>query len=336
MSEVKRVRQAESKGFRLTAKRKMVLEKVEQLGIPFDINIFTNPITTTLSVDEIIALSQNNITPNIQFQQNVHSIAQQNIQESEEDAEKRIEQINKDIEERFSVMKDIVLSTASGLNPALFISGSAGIGKSKETIDVVEDLGVPYQLVKGSLTPVGLYTVLYENRHPNNLLIFDDSDSVFDDEVKMNLLKACTDSSDERVVSWFSSRNIYDEDGNEVPSTFTFEGNIIFISNVDIYGEANGGSKMSVHYQALISRSFVMDLNLKTVDHYLARIRDVLFNSMDGYTKERKELIYNFMCKEKHTLRELSLRMIKKVDIIIDTYQNNWEAKAIMLLCKQR
>lgn len=250
---------------------------------------------------------------------------------------KTFDEIKQEVSERFTVMEEIALSTAMGINPSLIIGGAAGVGKSHTVMSVIDSLGVKHsRVVKGSVTPVGLFRLLYDYRHEGSLLVFDDCDSVWDDDVTLNLLKAATDTTDKRTLSWHSSRQIYDEDGNEVPSDFEFNGNIIFISNIDFYRESKGNGRMAPHFAAMISRSFVLDVAMKNEEYYLARIHHVLFDCMDEseFNHDTKSAVFNFMTENKATLRELSLRMVKKISVLMKTYPNGWQDKAKVLLCR--
>jgi hypothetical protein len=224
-----------------------------------------------------------------------------------------------------------------GINPSLIISGAPGVGKSTTVRKTVESLGLTnVKSVSGKITPMGLFKLLYETREQDSVLIFDDSDSVFDDDTSIDLLKAATDSTDIRMVSWHSNRTMQDEEGEDIPNDFEYNGSIIFISNMDIYREAAGNGKQAPHFQALISRSFVLDLAMKNRDYYLARIQHVLFTDMDTeiMSEEVKKSIYDFMRSEKNTLRELSLRMVKKIFVLQKTYLTEWREKSKILLCK--
>jgi len=317
-----RVRAKESKGYRLTEKRRLAIQRFEEMGKVFPEEIFLNPATHMMNTDELVNFALGNgVIPNL---------PEPVQQESFEDIEERVKR-------KFQILRDIVASTCLGKNKSLIISGSAGVGKSTEVMEVVKELGVSFELVKGKVTTGGLFSILYNNRHEGNLVIFDDVD-VMSDETKLDLLKAVTDSSDERVVSWHSSRGrILDENDDEIPNNFVFEGTIIFISNNDIYADSKGNSKLAEHYNALISRSFVIDVAMKNTDWYIARLKDVIFNRMDEsrLTFEVKNDIFQFMVDNKHKLMELSLRMVDKLRITRDTYgDNTWHNQALELFGK--
>jgi hypothetical protein len=60
----------------------------------------------------------------------------------------------------------------------------AGLGKSF-TVEAVKEHGDKINAVhiKGYVRPTGLYKTLYENRFKNSVIVFDDTDSIFSDDV---------------------------------------------------------------------------------------------------------------------------------------------------------
>jgi hypothetical protein len=69
-----------------------------------------------------------------------------------------------------------------------------------------------FNVIKGAMTALGLYAQLYKYSDKKNVLIFDDCDSVFADELALNILKAALDSGKTRKICWNSdSRLLRDE-----------------------------------------------------------------------------------------------------------------------------
>ncbi len=132
------------------------------------------------------------------------------------------------IEERLEFLKSYVKLVAEKKSNSLIVSGQSGLGKSWRIMDIIKTyIDLKYFLVKGFATPRALYDTLYLNR--NNLIIFDDCDSILEDKIAINLLKGALDSYDERVVSWLSKSN-----DKTIPLQFDFQGQVIFISNLPL------------------------------------------------------------------------------------------------------
>ena len=68
-------------------------------------------------------------------------------------------------------------------------------------------------IIKGYVRALGLYKSLYNYRHAGKVLVFDDADTIFNDETALNILKAVCDTTERRTVSWLSEYKIVDEDG---------------------------------------------------------------------------------------------------------------------------
>lgn len=305
------------RGFRLTTNRRLQIEEAKRNGVEIDFSAFTSDkkdfVTNLINIKNNQAIEHRNI---------IH--------------EDSFEDIKLKVKQRFDILEEIAISVAMGISPALIISGAGGIGKSRIVKDVIESLGIDAKFVNGKVSPIGLFKLAYECREEGSVLIFDDSDSVFDDVDSINLLKQITDSCDDRRVSWHSNRTMVDMDGEDIPNDFDFYGSVIFISNIDFYKEAEANNKLAVHIGAMISRSFVLDVDMKNSDYFLARLEQILFEKMDEsvYDMDTKNSIYSFMTVEKNSLRELSLRMVKKIHTLMQTYGKDWQAKSKILLCK--
>ena len=144
-----------------------------------------------------------------------------------------------------------------------------------------------YYVVKGRITTAELYRTLFMHRQNGKILLFDDTDSVFDSQDAANILKAALDSYDERTISWMTRQTFnvsvlsdeerqdyYDQVDAEVadpeskikfPSEFPYEGRIIFISNLT-------ASKMD---SAVLSRSAKLDMTM-TEDEKLIRVEMIV------------------------------------------------------------
>jgi hypothetical protein len=246
-------------------------------------------------------------------QTHADSLAEQLIpvERSEEEIEERLNDL-------FEAMDIMTEATAHGMNRSLIVSGPAGIGKTHGIERVLANLGAGYHVkqVSGFMRLTGMYRLLYENRHPNCTIVFDDSDSIYADEDKLNLLKNATDTKEVRKISWGAETSMETEDGQAIPREFVFEGNIIFITNTDMQAMADRGGRSSEHFEALISRSHYLSVSMPEKIDYIIRIRQVLRGGMLrklGFTQEQEDTVVNFMEDNADDLRELSLRMVLKL-----------------------
>lgn len=299
-------------GFRLTTNRKLAIEAAKSQGIEINIDDFK---AKPDFINNLIAKRTANL-----------ETVQHNI-------EKTFDEIYIETENRFKLLEEMSIATAMGESPSLIVSGSAGIAKTTTVINVLESLNVDYTLVKGGITPVAFYKKLYDNKELGNVLVLDDVKGILDEKAIM-LLMSATDSQPKRLVGWNSSRKVLDDNDEEIPNEFIFEGSIIYISNIDFYKESEANNSMAEYLKAMISRSFVLDLALRTTNEMLCRVKSVLFNNMNHIELDDKHKIYNFLFDNSKQLREISLRSVNKLQIIINMYGDNWQEKGKLLLCK--
>lgn len=230
------------------------------------------------------------------------------------------------IDSRFQVLDIMVRATASGKNRAMIVSGPAGIGKSHGVEKAVTETIGDFAHIKGYVRATGLYKQLYQNRNANQTIVFDDADSIFDNETSLNLLKAACDSSESRKISWLSNTAMETEEGETIPSSFEFRGNVIFITNYDFQHMIDKGNKLAPHLEAMKSRCHYIDIGIKNTQDYLIRIKQVVDAGMlDGiidYTSQQTLLYYMNQNAEK--LQEISLRMVKKLADLMRIDSKNW------------
>ena len=226
---------------------------------------------------------------------------------------------------RFRTLDRMAAGVIAGKVRSMIVSGPAGIGKTYTIEGMLEraemDGEIKYKKITGFVKATGLFKALWENRHDNAVILIDDADSAFDDEVALNILKAALDSSKRRVISWASEKMFVDEMGEAIPNEFEYRGSMIFITNKNFENAIAQGKTMAPHFQALISRSFYIDLNFGSTREYLLRIEDVLKNTDMAYTLGLDEADTTFLVKYVRTnanrMRELSLRMVLKLAKIL-------------------
>lgn len=233
------------------------------------------------------------------------------------------------LDKTFKAMDQVASNTIAGDNLALIVSGPAGLGKSY-TIEHAAANYVGDRLVvtvKGFVRPTGLYRILYENRFPQCVVVFDDADSVFQNDISLNLLKGAADITRERKISWLAETKMLDEDGDRLPRTFKFEGSIIFITNYDFDDQIQRGNTIAPHLEALVSRSQYIDLSMKTIRERMIRIKQVVRSGMllaHGLDQVGADEVVAFLEEHQDKLREVSLRMVVKIANTRKCNRFNW------------
>ena len=240
---------------------------------------------------------------------------------------------------RFNILDDMTRAVKKGDVRAMIVTGPPGVGKSfgVEKVlskhDVFADVAQneklkKYEVVKGAMSAIGLYSKLYEYSDKKSILVFDDCDSVLLDDLSLNILKAALDSSKKRMIHWNTDSRLLRSEG--VPNSFEFKGGAIFITNIKFDNVRS--KKLRDHLEALESRCHYLDLTIDTEREKLLRIRQVVSECgmLDDYefSDLEKEVLIDFVDDNKKKLRELSLRTVLKIADLKRSMPGNWQAVA--------
>ena len=249
----------------------------------------------------------------------------------EETDEETIERMR----ERFDMLEDMTRACKKGDVKAMIVSGPPGVGKSfgvekvlgkHDTIAALSERAPKYQVVKGAMSAIGLYCKLFNYADKDNVLVFDDCDSIFADELSLNILKAALDSKKNRTIHWNTDSFKLRNEG--VPDSFTFKGSAIFITNLK-FDKSKG--KVREHLMALESRCHYIDLTIDTDREKMLRIQQIVRDGMlsdYAFAQELIQDIVDFVDINKNRLRELSLRTVLKVADLAKAFPDKWEAMA--------
>lgn len=254
--------------------------------------------------------------------------------EEEPETQETDAEIETKLQERFQILKVLTKAAVEGQAKALIISGPAGLSKSYTVEKVLEEWDpteTRYRIIKGYVRATGLFKALWQSKDEGRVLVFDDADSIFFDDVSLNFLKAVLDSTERRRVSYLAETTLIDDEtATAIPSSFEFNGSCIFITNYDFDAMISRGHKLAPHLQALVSRAHYVDLAMKTRRDYMIRIKQVvdegLFDDMGLTTVQIKDTI-NFIEQNIDRVRELSLRTALKVGSI-RKFNSDWEKVA--------
>lgn len=243
---------------------------------------------------------------------------------------------------RFEILKDMTKAVKSGDVRAMIVTGPPGVGKSfgveevlakDDLFDMMGQRKPKYEIVKGAMSAIGLYSKLYKYSDPKSILVFDDCDSILLDDVALNILKAALDSSKKRTISWNTDSRLLRSEG--VPDKFDFKGGAIFITNLKF--ENVRSKKLQEHLAALESRCHYIDLRMDTDREKVLRIKQIVKDGMlDSYELEdiAKDEVVQFIEDNRSQMRELSLRTVLKCADLRKSFPANWQNMAKVTIMK--
>jgi hypothetical protein len=239
-----------------------------------------------------------------------------NSKQSESD-----EQAISRIENRFEILNEMTEAIAQQKVKGMIVSGPPGIGKSYgvestlmkySTFDDIAGHRRKFEVVKGAMSPIGLYKKLYEHSDRGHVVCFDDCDVILYDDLALNLLKAALDTGRKRTLHWNTESRTLMAEG--MPNSFEFNGGIVFITNVKFDNVKS--KKLKDHLEALQSRCHYLDLTIDSMRDRMLRIKQIVRAGMlDRYsmTDDTKSQLVDYISTNKHRLREISLRMVLKI-----------------------
>lgn len=273
-------------------------------------------------------------------------LAENTVVKAEPKSVETDEQAMDRIATRFAILDEMSHACINGDIRAMIVSGPPGVGKSfgvetqlekASMFDKIAGSRVRFEVVKGAMTALGLYAQLYKYSDAKNVLVFDDCDSVFADDLSLNILKAALDSGKKRRICWNSDSALLRREG--IPDSFEFKGSAIFITNLKFQNVKS--KKLQDHLEALESRCHFLDLTIDSARDKILRIKQVHRDSDGGlfvdydFTEEQANEVLAFMEVKKNSLRELSLRMALKIADLVKISPNNWKILAESTVMKR-
>jgi hypothetical protein len=225
------------------------------------------------------------------------------------------------VEKRFGFMNRLIEMVAKKITKGAVICGPAGIGKTYGVLATLERAGLEegpdFVIIKGSISPVALYRTLFNNS--NKTVIFDDCDSALFNPDSANILKAVLDTCDKRIVSWLTSASMTGSGtGGDLPPSFEFQGQILFISNL---------SEDKID-SAIVSRAICLDLRMdqKEIMDRIETLAPVV--CADKLDPIQTTEITNWMRENLEMIFDLNLRTLIKL-AQLRANSEDWEDMAV-------
>jgi uncharacterized protein YqgV (UPF0045/DUF77 family) len=216
----------------------------------------------------------------------------------------------------------------------LILNGTPGLGKTHVVKDVLNGLGltnnVDYLIVKGHVTGAKLYQILWMYREKGKVVILDDCDTLFAQDLGLTILKAALDP-DVTTVSYETTK-VPILNGKEVPC-FSYEGTLIVCTNVKF--SSGYQSQRTAHLNAIQSRANVWPVLMSKLETKFANIFYMVIEQgyLDGLLdNEQKRDLLDFIWKHKGDMPRLDLRDPKRIAEQIQIDPENWIETAEVLI----
>lgn len=208
---------------------------------------------------------------------------------------------------------------------SMIVAGTPGTGKSYEVQKAMMDRSKAsknfyYNIIKGTISPIALYMELYHAR--DGVLILDDCDEAFTENECLQLLKAATESSKHRPISYRKLSSALEEQG--IPTTFEFNGCVVILTNTNL--EEARKAKAS-HYEAIMSRAHYINAVLATEREKIIRIKHVIRTSdllQNFLATNQHQKVVDFIDDNAHRCRELSIRTVVKIAELCAAFPDKW------------
>ena len=189
--------------------------------------------------------------------------------------------------EKIEMIKMSVRAVTRGYKMSRLVIGVPGIGKSKATLDALEDEGAKIVLIQGGIKNARtMYTTLYDNNDKAIIIVFDDVNSIFMNKDTAEILRIAVSNDKVRRIT-YNDNNMAKLRGLYEPS-FEFKSKVIMITNVP-KGRID---------KAILSRTSAIEITASKKE-----IADYVFQNMEAAPPEQiplkwKKDIFEFITSE--------------------------------------
>lgn len=251
----------------------------------------------------------------IQTQQQKFQIeleAQEVFDKSVEELKTSKPELDKFYEPQYQIIDALISSKKMN---SMIIVGEAGWGKSLNTKKSLAIKDKKFCLINTYATPLELFTLLYEHRN-NEVIILDDIFKIFEDEVSLGVLLSAM--WEPRIVSYFSSSAKL-----KVPNQFEFNSKIIILCN-----------HIPTKLRNVISRCFIFrqDFNYQTkikMIYELCKLEN-LGTEVADFIKNNTNQAYNIDLRLPFKIHDIKNNNEKWFEIALSQIEND-ERKSFII-----
>lgn len=215
---------------------------------------------------------------------------------------------NMSLDDWMELVKTNLQAVIQGYKKSVLISGTAGIGKTKNVLDELKASGQKYEYISGGLKDArSLYMLLHDNNKKDLILVFDDINNLFRNKEATEILRVATTNDNNRQISFVDSKI---EKNKKYKSRINFESKIIIITNIPI-------KKID---KAIVSRTSAIEVNPSKQD-ILDSIRVNLEEAPpQGVPIEWKMEVFQWMDQE------IGVKDITRIDFRVFEQALIWKA----------
>lgn len=178
---------------------------------------------------------------------------------------------------------------------ALFVFGSqGGLGKSRTILRTLEDEGIDPILINSHITPLALYSMLFQHRD-DAVIFLDDVDSILSSMAHLGLLRSALWGQGQRIVTYGSSQL-----SSSLPSSFEFTSRVVIAANVI--------PKKNDAFNAVLTRCDQFELSA-TNEEVIDLMRSVASKGFRDLTPEDCEMLIDFI-EQNSQDHQLSMRLL--------------------------
>jgi hypothetical protein len=190
-----------------------------------------------------------------------------------------------------------------GHENAIVVCGAAGVGKSKLVKDVLIDDNVKYKTLSGGIKNTqSLFQILKNNNEEHFILVFDDTDSIFDKN-NLDIMKAALAPGNERIVTYYDPK--FTDLSKKNNPQIHFKSGVIIITNK---------SKAKIP-SAILSRTAPIEVDVK-IPEMLDDIRINLENVLPQVPMKDKLEVLDFIQNVlKNQIKYLDYRLFERACI---------------------
>lgn len=223
-----------------------------------------------------------------------------------------------EIQESLEQAVDFIDLMRKKVGTSLILAGPRGIGKTETVLRYCDKHNIDPVYVKGYSTAFGLYQKLANNQ--DAFIIFDDCDSIFDDAVGLNVLKAALeDNGRPRKISWNAA-------GQDVEE-FEFKGTIVFVSNLNYYAVKRNVK----HIEAVMDRIYFVQCS--SMREKILRYIETIAKEIQP-DKKIRELIFDKITAE--SKGAISIRLFEQLNNIYANRKDKFDSLAGAIIRARR